>query len=414
MVDLSVDFCGLQLKNPIIAAAGPITAHEEMVKRLADEGVAAVVSKTGFVRREYETWVGRKHIFPYRPVYKYQGLDHGRLLSLPTLCDIPVEEMAGRLERMKKAGIPVIGSIMGLSLEGYVESARILVDAGADAIELDLCCTIPEFSSRYRYAGQNVNFTPGIYARLVKAVKKSVPVPVGVKSTVSLYVYAKLFEALLRCKVANALPDFITLVGQLDQNPGIDPGSLRPLVPDIPTMGWQGTLAPLTYSALATFSSTLGTGILPFSASGGIRNHEDAITAITMGATTVQLQTAILDRGPAMVGSMLRNMEKTLDTLGITRVRDCVGMVSGTYIPSLVIGRFMRERDGLFGTVRAEIDSEACNGCGTCASVCTEQAITIKDGKAVVIKDLCRGCNLCVLKCPTRHSSSNIPRRSKN
>ena len=401
MADLSVHFAGLTLDNPLIAAAGPITGNVEMAKKLSDAGIGAIVTKTSFIKREYEKWVGRKDIFPYKPVYKYQALDNGRLLSLPTQSDVPVSDLARRVEAIKKSNITVIGSIMGLSVKGYTESARILENAGADAIELDLCCTIPEFTTLYRYAGESVNFNPKIYSRLIKAVKKTVSVPVGVKSTVSLTIYAKIFEGLLRAKIANRLPEFITLTGQLDQNPGVDLDTLKPLIPHISTFGWQGSLSQLTYSALATFSSSLGTDNPMLSASGGIHDHEGVINALALGATTVQFQTAILDKGPKVVSRILKKLDAYLDSHGISRVRDIIGVASRDYIPSIVIGRFMRERDQLFGTVYAGVEDDLCNVCGVCESVCTEGAVVITDERAVIDRPRCRGCNLCVLKCPT-------------
>ena len=402
MADLSVRFAGLRLDNPLIAAAGPITGNVEMAKKLSDAGVGAIVSKTSFVKREYEQWVGRKDIFPYKPVYKYQGLDKGRLLSLPTQSDVPVDELARRVEAIKKSGITVIASVIGLSVKGYTESAKLLESAGADAIELNFCCTIPEFTTLYRYAGENVSFNPKIYAKLIKAVKAVVSIPVGAKSTVSLAVYAKIFEGLLRAKIANRLPEFITLTGQLDQNPGVDLETLKPLIPHISTFGWQGSLSPLTYSALGTFSSSFGTDTPMLSASGGIGDHEGVITAMALGATTVQFHTVILDKGPKVVSRTLKKLDAYLDQHGISHIREIIGMASRDYIPSFLIGRFMRERDQLFGRVYAGTEDGLCNGCGICEEVCTENAVSVPDKRAVIEKTRCRGCNLCILKCPTQ------------
>ena len=401
MADLSVHFAGLKLDNPLIAAAGPITGNVEMAKKLSDAGVAAIVSKTSFIKREYEKWVGRKDIFPYKPVYKYQGLENGRLLSLPTQSDVPVDELARRVEKIKKSGITVIASVIGLSVKGYTESAKLFENAGADAIELNFCCTIPEFTTLYRYAGENVSLNPKIYAKLIKAVKQVVSIPVGAKSTVSLAVYAKIFEGLMRAKIANSLPEFITLTGQLDQNPGVDLETLKPLIPHVSTFGWQGSLSRLTYSALGTFSSSFGTDTPMLSASGGIHDHEGVITAMALGATTVQIHTAILDKGPKVISRILKKLDAHLDAHGISHIRDVIGMASQDYIPSFLIGRFMRQRDQLFGTVYAGVEDELCNGCGICESVYTEHAVAIQDKCAVIDKSQCRGCNLCVLKCPT-------------
>ena len=400
MADLSVDFAGLKLANPLIAAAGPITGNVEMARKLSDAGIGAIVTKTSFVKREYEKWVGRKDIFPYKPVYKYQGFEDGRLLSLPSQSDVPLSDLAKRVEEIKKLDITVIGSVIGLSVKGYIEGARMLENAGADAIELNFCCTMPEFTGLYSYAGANVNVNPKIYSRVVKAVKETVSVPVGAKSTVSLTVYAKIFEGLLRAKIANRPPDFITLTGQLDQNPGVDLETLKPLVPHISTFGWQGTLSGLTNSALATFSSSLGTDNPVLSASGGIRDYKGVLNAMALGATTVQFHTVILDKGPDVISEALKDLNGYLDSHGIASIREMIGIASKDYIPSILIGRFMRERDSLFGIVYADVDAALCNGCGICESICTENAIVISEAKAEIDKEKCRGCNLCILKCP--------------
>ena len=401
MADLSVNFAGLRLDNPLIAAAGPITGNIEMARKLSDAGIGAIVTKTSLVKREYEKWVGRKDIFPYKPIWKYQGMENGRLFSLPTLSDVPVSDLAKRVEKIKKLNMTVICSVMGLSVKGYLESARILENAGADAIELNFCCPMPEFTGLHKYAGENVSFNPKIYSRIVKAIKKRVSVPVGVKSTVSLTMYARIIEGLLRAKIANSLPEFITLTGQLDQNPGVDLETLKPFIPRISTFGWQGTLSELTYSSLATFSSSLGTDNPMLSASGGIRNYEGMVNAMALGATTVQLHTVILDKGPEVVTRILKDLDSYLDSHRISRVKDIIGIACRDYIPSILIGKFMRERDALFGTVYAAVDTDLCNGCGTCEHVCTENAVVINEGKAAIDRGKCRGCNLCVLKCPT-------------
>jgi Pyruvate/2-oxoacid:ferredoxin oxidoreductase delta subunit len=233
-------------------------------------------------------------------------------------------------------------------------------------------------------------------------VKDVVHIPVGIKSTVSLYLYGRIFEGLIRSKLKNSMPEFITLVGQLDENPGVNLDTLRPIIPHIPTMGWQGTLSGLTYSALATFSSMLGTRNPFLSASGGIRDHEGVINAMALGATTVQLLTAVLDKGPTIISKILDSLERHLDSHGIRNIADIIGASSRDFIPSMVLGRFMLERDALFGKIFAEVDHDACTGCGLCSQVCTECAVVQGDGKASIDAGLCRACNLCVLKCPTR------------
>ena len=79
-----------------------------------------------------------------------------------------------------------------------------------------------------------------------------------------------------------------------------------------------------------------------------------------------------------------------------------IGVASRNYIPSIVLGKFMLERDTLFGTLYAVVDDEKCSGCGVCKDVCTENAVEIKNKKSWINEKMCRGCNLCVLKCPEK------------
>ncbi len=399
MASLSVDFAGLKLANPLIASAGPVTAEVENVKRLADAGIGAVVTKTGFTEEEYCRWVGRRGIFPYKPVYKYQGLEGGTLLSLPSLSDVPVRQMAERVHRMKELGIPVIASVMGLSVRGYSESAALMEAAGADAIELDLCCIIPEFVTKYKFAGQLANERPSIYARIMKAVKSAVSIPVGAKTTYSITVAAKLLEGVLRAKIKGAEPDFLTLVGQAVKNPGIDLETLQPLFP-FPSLGWQGELKEVTYFALSTLGTTFARGKPYLSASGGLANGGDVATAMALGASTVQFQAALLDQGPALIPRLLAELEEFLAAHSLESAEQLVGYSLPGYIPALAMGSYMRARDALFGEVVASVDEKLCSACGLCEELCTESAIEVTGGAAAVTRDRCRGCNLCVLKCP--------------
>jgi dihydroorotate dehydrogenase/Pyruvate/2-oxoacid:ferredoxin oxidoreductase delta subunit len=397
MADLSIDFCGLRLRNPLIAASGPITGNAELVRTLQDQGIGAIVAKTSLVKEEYERWIGRKDVFPYKPVYKYQGLSEGRLYSLPSLAAMPAESMAREIGEMKKTGATVIGSAGAISRRGYAECARILEDAGADAIELNFCCTIP---APFRLFGVKANFEPEAFASILRDVKRRVSVPVGFKATQSLYLYEKTFEGMIRAKLKGAYPDFASLCAQLDINPGVDLETLLPIVPHFPVLGWQGDLAGLAYSMVAAYATSFGTENPPISVSGGMVSAKEAITAMALGARTVQIHTAILDKGPGVIRTMLADMEAFLDEKKISRIADIVGVSSRDYISAIDLGSFMRDRDGLMGRMRARVDAARCTGCGLCARICTEGGISMEAGRPAIDASRCRACNLCVLKCP--------------
>jgi MinD superfamily P-loop ATPase len=112
------------------------------------------------------------------------------------------------------------------------------------------------------------------------------------------------------------------------------------------------------------------------------------------------LQTVVLDKGPEIISSILKSLNEYLDTHHIDSISTIIGIASRDMIPSLLLGKFMLERDTLYGKLYAEGNNNRCNGCGICERVCTEGAVTIKNEIAVIEKTKCRACNLCVLKCP--------------
>ena len=398
-IELNVNFANLELENPLIASAGPVTATIKQIEKLAKAGIGAVITKTGFIEKEYYKWVERKNIFPYKPVNKYLSLEHGSLLFQPTLADVPVEKFCKRIQEMKKFDIPIIASIMGLSVEGYVKSAQIMEEAGADAIELDFCCTIPEFTSIHKYAGDSVNFNPNLFAKIIKRVKKAVSIPVGPKSNVNISIAHKILTGVIKTKVSNSAPDFITLSGQLAQNPGINIETFKPFFP-APALGWGGKGSnKSTFAGIALFSTTIGFKNTPISAVGGIANYKDVITCLALGSTTIQMQSAIMNIGPSLITKLRNDLMSFLNERGITKIREIIGKSVDQMVPAVALGEFWRVRDSLYKKVYADIDPNLCNKCGICMNICLDDAIFMND-IVKIDKNKCRGCNLCVLKCP--------------
>src|SRR6056297_2349593 len=170
MIDLSVEYSGLKLKNPIVVSSSPLGENIETIRELEKRGAAAIVLPSLFEEQEdlekrsrfllYEKNGYRKYLDYYFDILKYKLT--------------PEKYMKYITEIKDKVNIPVIGSLNGVSVGGWINNAISMEEAGADAIELNIYFlpTNPDMD------GQRVEEN---YLKLVDQITGSVAIPVGVK-----------------------------------------------------------------------------------------------------------------------------------------------------------------------------------------------------------------------------------------
>jgi dihydroorotate dehydrogenase (fumarate) len=172
MIDTSTSYLGMRLKSPLVASASPICESVDNIRQLEDSGVAAVVLPSLF--EEQLTLEGQA---------LDSDLSRGELSYGESLTYFP--EMTtynlgpdGYLELIRKAkaaaSIPVIASLNGTSLSGWIHYAQQMESAGADAIELNLYSLVAD-------PGRTSAQVEEDYCELVRQIKQSVRVPVAVK-----------------------------------------------------------------------------------------------------------------------------------------------------------------------------------------------------------------------------------------
>src|SRR5215207_2658003 len=136
MVDLSTEYMGLRLKNPVVASASPLSGTLDGIRRLEDAGVGAVVMPSLFEEQIYLESVSLSdHLdrgtfstaeaLGYFPEMKAYGVGPGQYLEVLHSAKLAV-------------GVPVVGSLNGATTGGWTEYARLIEEAGADAIELNV------------------------------------------------------------------------------------------------------------------------------------------------------------------------------------------------------------------------------------------------------------------------------------
>lgn len=297
--DLSAVIAGIRLKHLIMNASGVLGAYPEHVVRLAEYGVAAVVTKTFTVSP-------REGYGP--PIIV--GLRHGGYLNAVGLANPGVDELPKVVRKSVELGLPVIVSVGGLTVEDYVRVGSVALDSGADALELNLSCP------HTKGYGLDVGSDPTNVFEVVEAVASVSSAPVIVKLGLSdnyLKSAGKALEA-----GAKALTLINTIRAML-----IDVYSLKPVLSNV----FGGLSGPpihpiavrVVYEVYREFSPEI-IGV------GGVGDWVSAAELILAGAKAVQVGSALaLGRPKELIASILEGLSHWVMELGYSRVSDLVG-----------------------------------------------------------------------------------------
>jgi dihydroorotate dehydrogenase (fumarate) len=310
-MDLGTSYLGLALRNPIIASASPLSGNVGTIRQLEDSGAAAVVLPSLFeeqIRHEEQlaemlTSVGEDSspeaggYFP--SVTRYNSRPHGYLDLVARARDA--------------VGIPVIASLNGATEAGWVDYARLIEQAGAAALELNI----------YRIeAGPSMRsgeFDADCVA-LLKAIRSRVRLPVSVK----LHPYFSDLGALAR-QLDDAGADGLVLFNRLYQ-------------PDIDLAGPHWTndvaLSGAGEIRLGLFWLSRLAGRLPrasLAASTGVETADEVIKYLLAGADAVMTTSALLRHGPRHLHSLIAGLEIWLSTRGFESVTEIKGLMRHTH-----------------------------------------------------------------------------------
>jgi len=306
-MELSTRYLDLPLRNPLVAAASPLSKTVEGVQRLADAGVGAVVLYSLFeeqLRREAElnarmAEAGSESFaesLSYFPAAADD--DHGprRYLSL--------------LERAAAAvSIPVIGSINGSTPGSWAGYARSMQEAGAAAVELN----IYDLPGDIRVSGRDVEQR---HLDILARVKDAVTVPVAVK--LSPY-FSATAEMARRLDLAGA--NGLVLFNRFLQ-PDIDPETLA-VVPGASLSRAAEARLPLTWITL--LHGRIGASL---AATTGVEGSRELIKYLLAGADVVMTASALLRHGPGYAAVMLDGLSEWMVRKGYTAVDEVRGLLA--------------------------------------------------------------------------------------
>ena len=171
-MDLRTTYMGLPLKHPVVASASPLSEKLDNIKRMEDAGAAAVVMFSLFEEQIKRENAAIEHLITAGTNSFAESLSY-----FPDFEDYETgpEEYLKLLHQATEAvDIPVIGSLNGITNEGWVDTARMMQEAGASGIELNIYYIPANLYNTGREVEQR-------YLDILKAVKGSVSIPVALK-----------------------------------------------------------------------------------------------------------------------------------------------------------------------------------------------------------------------------------------
>jgi dihydroorotate dehydrogenase (fumarate) len=307
MLDLSTTYLGLTLKNPIVASASPLAEHLDELRRLEAAGIGAVVMHSLFeeevIREDHEV----------DPLLDRGGLVHAEAYRyLPALDDAPFapERYLRHLERARRAlGLPVIGSLNGVSSGGWVRYARQIEAAGADALELNVYYvpTDPDLGGAELEEG---------YVRLVQDVRAAVRIPIAVKLSPFFTSLPNIGQALVE-----AGADGLVLFNRFYQ-PDLDIERME-VVPEVELSTSHDLRLPLRWTAILYRRIAAD-----FALSGGVHTATDVLKAIMAGASAVMTTSALLRDGAGRATEILRDLALWMTEHDLDSIERLIGVMS--------------------------------------------------------------------------------------
>jgi dihydroorotate dehydrogenase subfamily 1 len=350
MADLSVDLCGIQLRNPFVLASGPLTWNAEAIQAAFAAGAAAAVTKT--IRPQATV----------NPAPHIADAGRGSLLNTEGWSDFSAEEWLQReLPALQERNGGVLIASMGHTPEEVTEVIGPIAEMGPDILEL-------------------VSYRAEDAAPMVAVAKEKTRLPVLIKVTAN---WPNVLDVVEACLQAGA--DGVTAIDSIGPTLRIDVESGEPLLGSFAWLSGRAIL-PISLRVVAQICQRYG---VPVVGTGGVGQAEDAVEMIMAGATAVGVHSLPLLRGLGWFERTLARLDRWLEAHDHHRLADLRGMA----LPHL-------QQPMGHTPLAFAFDQDLCTRCGRCVTVCAYGARELTaDGEMLLDEDICRSCGLCVEVC---------------
>jgi dihydroorotate dehydrogenase/Pyruvate/2-oxoacid:ferredoxin oxidoreductase delta subunit len=389
--DLKVRMGDITFKNPFIVGAGPTAKTVDQIKAAEEAGWAGVSFKLAIDPFPYINWPPR-----------YRWLRKEKIHMFTAETRLKTDSALKLLEEARKATseivlIPTI-TYDGKDREGWVRMAKRFEDAGAHAVELNMCC--PNMSFNVQTTGGKSEEATGAslgsdlvaLPKVVKLITEAIGVPIIVKLTPEGGLIAQAAEASLRAGAA--------AVGSTANRLGIPDIDIRDPMGTIYRLQENITLGCISGPWLRplgmrdTYEMRFHLGEKPFIiGSGGVRDLQSAVQQIMVGADAVWICTETMLKGFDWLPKLLDELESYMAEMGYGKIGDFRDLL----LKNIKTSQELTVYDGY-----AEVDLAKCNACGLCWKIGHCCAISHPDDRTTIDRQSCIACSTCVDLCPQK------------
>ena len=352
-VNLTVDFLGHTLRNPLALTEGPSTGSADRIRRAAEHAIGVMFTKG--MRPQPAT--------SPNPFIAKTGRSS---LMNADWSDVGFEQWLEEIESLRERDFMLVTSIAKnyVTPQEAADMAEEIAKRGPDAVSL-------------------VDYDPDDLIRAVKLARPRVKIPLMVK----LCPFMPRLEETLKELVAAGI-DAVAAMDSIGPVLAVDVETGRPSMGSADGSGYLSgeAIKPVMVKYVYEISRFVN---LPVVGVGGVNKAEDVVEVTMVGATAVGMVAAPLLRGLQVFDKVEKQLRQHLAGRGVADINSLRGLTH----------RRVAEAE-MRHDARAVIDPEKCTNCGLCARVCFQQAPVERDGVTRVRAERCVGCGLCVSVCP--------------
>lgn len=307
MIDLSTQYLGFNLDNPLVPSSSPLTGEIDSAKKLEDAGASALVLPSLFEevieheQRQLERFVHSQAVGQYE-AQSFHAIPDDYTSEL----DVYLE----RIRQLKSAlEIPIVASLNGISDNGWIDTGIELQQAGADALELN----VYYIAADPTVSGEEVE---NRYLQLLADLRQHISIPVTMKLSSQ---FSSVANMVLKLQLAGA--QGVSLFNRFYQ-PDIDLETLQ-IKPHIELSSPIESLLRIRWIALIRDRVDLS-----IAATGGLHKTEDIIKALLVGADVTHICSVLILKGPEYISVLKKEIENWLEEHEYDSISQLKGSVS--------------------------------------------------------------------------------------
>ncbi|MCW8964340.1 MAG: dihydroorotate dehydrogenase-like protein [Gammaproteobacteria bacterium] len=307
MIDLSTEYLGLKLDNPLVPSSSPLTGNVDSAKQLEDAGASALVMPSLF---EQEVQHEQKQLERFVHSQALGSYEAQSYQPIPEDYSSELDSYLQKIEQLKAAlDIPVIASLNGISTSGWIDHGKDLQDAGADALELNVY---------YIAADPDKTSTDveDLYLKLLADLREHISIPVTMKLSSQ---FSSIANMVRRLEQGGA--NGVVLFNRFYQ-PDIDLETLK-IKPELELSNSNDSLLRIRWIALLRSHVELS-----LAATGGFHHTEDIIKALLAGADVTYLCSVLLQEGPGYLATLNQHLHDWLEENEYESVAQMKGSVN--------------------------------------------------------------------------------------